>query len=80
MKLEIYQESDPIRAPEKILRLKLIHAYERVSVVAVDAKGVRLVGGYLVNFTPDGYLTLGRNVSSNIPIVTNSEGQIIIKD
>ena len=79
MKVEIYEDTPKVEEP--MLRLALRRdGYSSVCVVAVDADGEVIPGGWLLKFRPDGTLRRFMMISCAVPVQIDNAGRIRIED
>lgn len=76
MKLRIYGEKEK---PEKEVFLRLVEKYGRVSLLAVDENGERVLGGDLLTISEGGF-SRTCSVSKEIGLPLDEDGQVIIDE
>lgn len=72
MRVEIFDKS----TQQKVVRLKLTDYGDSVAVVAVDADGELMPGGYLAIFRVDGTVHLPCAVNRALGLQLDSEGSL----
>ena len=83
MRVEIYKESEPKPAPEKVLRLVLLPSlYDdgNVRLLAVDEDGVRLCKGNIAEITSTGRLRRYFDVNPALGLELDDDGRIVMED